>query len=361
MEHFPATLSRAETDALIERIGGGLRASTATASGRSSCPAMARSRASSGSAPVDAATAAARPAVEIGWRLARAHWGRGIAREAATRRARVRASASSGSTRSSRITAVGNVRSRRLMERLGMRRDPAEDFDAPADRGRATRSRRTSSTGSRAVERRVAPSTARGPCRAPGRHAAAGARPVQLAPARDGSDHVGSAAAASSPGRRPRRRRCRCRHARGSGRSPVRSRPRRRPVDVAGDRLARLRDECSRRALRSPADSGPAGGSELLPGSVVHDAAAAPTRDFVGEALEGRRGRAAGERVELPPLRAPERDVRSGGGVAVADDERSSAAPAGAASARTATTVTAASAMPARSTASPARAHVHDC
>ena len=29
------------------------------------------------------------------------------------------------------FTAQGNVRSRRVMEKLGMRRDPAEDFDHP--------------------------------------------------------------------------------------------------------------------------------------------------------------------------------------------------------------------------------------
>jgi ribosomal-protein-alanine N-acetyltransferase len=29
------------------------------------------------------------------------------------------------------FTAAGNVRSRRVMERLGMARDPAEDFDHP--------------------------------------------------------------------------------------------------------------------------------------------------------------------------------------------------------------------------------------
>ena len=30
------------------------------------------------------------------------------------------------------LTAAGNARSRRVMERLGMRRDPADDFDYPA-------------------------------------------------------------------------------------------------------------------------------------------------------------------------------------------------------------------------------------
>ena len=38
------------------------------------------------------------------------------------------------------FTAVGNARSRRVMERLGMTRDPADDFDHPRiEPGRPTR------------------------------------------------------------------------------------------------------------------------------------------------------------------------------------------------------------------------------
>lgn len=70
------------------------------------------------------------PAVEVGWRLARAHWGRGYATEAA------RASLADGFARLGlpevvSFTAAVNVRSRRVMERLGMTRDPAHDFDHP--------------------------------------------------------------------------------------------------------------------------------------------------------------------------------------------------------------------------------------
>lgn len=70
------------------------------------------------------------PAVEIGWRLGREHWGQGFASEAA------RASASFGFDALGlaelvAITVPGNLRSRRVMERLGMSRDPAEDFDHP--------------------------------------------------------------------------------------------------------------------------------------------------------------------------------------------------------------------------------------
>ena len=71
------------------------------------------------------------PAVEIGWRLARAYWGRGYATEAA------RAAIEDGFSRLGlaeivAFTVPANERSRRVMERLGMRRDPDADFDHPA-------------------------------------------------------------------------------------------------------------------------------------------------------------------------------------------------------------------------------------
>ncbi len=75
--------------------------------------------------------AAFMPCVEIGWRLSRETWGRGIATEAA------RAAAADGFGRVGldeivSFTAASNHRSRAVMERIGMRRDPAEDFDHPS-------------------------------------------------------------------------------------------------------------------------------------------------------------------------------------------------------------------------------------
>ena len=70
------------------------------------------------------------PAVEVGWRLAREHWSHGYATEAA--RAAVQFGFEvAGLDEIVSFTAAGNVRSRRVMERLGMTRDPAEDFDHP--------------------------------------------------------------------------------------------------------------------------------------------------------------------------------------------------------------------------------------
>ena len=70
------------------------------------------------------------PCVEIGWRVHRDHWGKGYATEAA--REALRAGFEElalGEIVS--LTALGNVRSRRVMERIGMR-DAHEDFDHPA-------------------------------------------------------------------------------------------------------------------------------------------------------------------------------------------------------------------------------------
>jgi RimJ/RimL family protein N-acetyltransferase len=70
------------------------------------------------------------PAVEVGWRLARAHWGYGFVTEAA--RSAVRFGLEEiGLDEIVSFTTPDNVRSWRVMERLGMIRDPASDFDHP--------------------------------------------------------------------------------------------------------------------------------------------------------------------------------------------------------------------------------------
>jgi RimJ/RimL family protein N-acetyltransferase len=71
------------------------------------------------------------PAVEVGWRLARPFWGRGLATEAATECVRF-AFADRHIESLVAYTARGNVRSRRVMERLRMRHDEREDFVHPS-------------------------------------------------------------------------------------------------------------------------------------------------------------------------------------------------------------------------------------
>jgi 3-dehydroquinate dehydratase/shikimate dehydrogenase len=70
------------------------------------------------------------PANEIGWRLAFEYWGRGYATEGA-KAALGFAFDELGWEEVVAFTAATNVRSRRVMERLGMTHDPADDFDHP--------------------------------------------------------------------------------------------------------------------------------------------------------------------------------------------------------------------------------------
>jgi RimJ/RimL family protein N-acetyltransferase len=128
MEHFPALLTRDETAAMIERI-------RAKASQHGFCwwavevPGIAPFIGFIG-LNVPGFDAPFMPTVEIGWRLAAEHWGHGYAVEGA------RATLAFGFDQLAlpevvAFTAVGNWRSRRVMERIGMQHDPGGDFEHP--------------------------------------------------------------------------------------------------------------------------------------------------------------------------------------------------------------------------------------
>jgi len=70
------------------------------------------------------------PAVEIGWRLARPFWGRGFASEAALA-ALTDGFGRCGLAEIVAMSVPGNARSLAVMARIGMRRDPAGDFEHP--------------------------------------------------------------------------------------------------------------------------------------------------------------------------------------------------------------------------------------
>jgi RimJ/RimL family protein N-acetyltransferase len=70
------------------------------------------------------------PAIEVGWRLRYDQWGNGYATEGA-RAAIDYAFNKLGRGEVVAITAKINTRSQRVMQRLGMTHDPAEDFDHP--------------------------------------------------------------------------------------------------------------------------------------------------------------------------------------------------------------------------------------
>lgn len=128
MEFFPAMLSRAGSDALADKIeahfaehGFGLWAAE-----------WKETRQFTGyiGLAVPSFEAHFTPCVEIGWRLAAEYWGRGLATEGARRIVEY----AFDELRLAEIvsfTVPANARSRRVMERIGMRRNAAEDFDHP--------------------------------------------------------------------------------------------------------------------------------------------------------------------------------------------------------------------------------------
>lgn len=128
MEHFPAPLTGPQSAELIERIEAGFEQH-----GYGLCavemPARAPFVGFVGLSPVDDDLQFA-PAVEVGWRLIRGFWGRGLATEAASAAIDFGFQAL-GLREIVSFTAECNLRSQRVMRRLGMRRDPDEDFDHP--------------------------------------------------------------------------------------------------------------------------------------------------------------------------------------------------------------------------------------
>lgn len=129
MEHFPAAKTRAESDGFVDRVvahwaehGWGLWALERTDTGQFI--------GYTGLWPI-LFDAPFEPRVEIGWRLAAEHWGHGFATEAA-RAALDVAFGPLALTEIVSFTAVGNVRSQRVMERIGMHREPAWDFEHPS-------------------------------------------------------------------------------------------------------------------------------------------------------------------------------------------------------------------------------------
>lgn len=129
MRHFPATLNRAESDALVERIEAGFRAN---AFGLWAVEERATGE-FLGFVGLIRQTFAAHftPAVEIGWRLARAAWGRGHATEAA-RTALREGFCTHALPEIVSMTTTTNLASQRVMQRIGMTRDPSDDFDHPS-------------------------------------------------------------------------------------------------------------------------------------------------------------------------------------------------------------------------------------
>lgn len=131
MEHFPAPLTRAESDALVKRTeavfsarGFGLWVLQTADGGFIGFTGLAVPRFEAHfTTPLD-------PATEIGWRLARHAWGHGYATEAA-RRVLEFAFRDAGMHEIVSFTSATNTPSQAVMRRIGMTHDPADDFDHP--------------------------------------------------------------------------------------------------------------------------------------------------------------------------------------------------------------------------------------
>ncbi|MDJ0707615.1 MAG: GNAT family N-acetyltransferase [Leptolyngbyaceae cyanobacterium MO_188.B28] len=128
MEYFPAPLARQESDAMIGRMkrhhqdyGYGLWAVEEAAT-----------QAFVGLIGLNMTKFKAHftPAVEVGWRLARAFWGKGYATEGA-KKAISYGFDVIGLTEIVSFTSKSNHRSIAVMKRLGMTTQEADDFDHP--------------------------------------------------------------------------------------------------------------------------------------------------------------------------------------------------------------------------------------
>lgn len=128
MRHFPSTLTAEQSDQMVDAIVArwavlrfGLWAVERVDTGEFI-----------GFVGLSSPTWSSEPLVEVGWRLARGHWGNGFATEAG--RAVLAFGFAEVQLPQDEIvsfTTVENVRSRRVMERLGMRHDVRRDFDHP--------------------------------------------------------------------------------------------------------------------------------------------------------------------------------------------------------------------------------------
>ena len=128
MEHMPALLPRAQSDALARRSEQHF-AKHGFGPWAVEVPGVAPFIGFVGLV-VPAFEAHFTPCVEIGWRLSSEHWGKGYATEAARASAH-HAFAEVGLDQLVSFTTPHNLRSRAVMARIGMTHDEADDFDHP--------------------------------------------------------------------------------------------------------------------------------------------------------------------------------------------------------------------------------------
>lgn len=132
MEHFPHTLSRSQSDDMLDRVttdlaenGRGLWATEVEETGTFI-----------GFIGLNAPRfdTAFTPCIEVGWRLARHAWGKGYASEGATAVLAFAFGFGQVELPNDEIvsfTTEANMRSRRVMDKIGLIHDPTRDFDHP--------------------------------------------------------------------------------------------------------------------------------------------------------------------------------------------------------------------------------------
>ncbi len=128
MEFFPACPTRDESDAMVSRIEQGFEKNN-FGLWAVEVPEVASFIGFIGLS-IPRFEAHFTPCVEIGWRLAFEHWGKGFATEGAGATLRF-AFETLKLPEVVSMTAHQNVRSWHVMEKIGMTRTPADDFDHP--------------------------------------------------------------------------------------------------------------------------------------------------------------------------------------------------------------------------------------
>src|SRR5262249_43255676 len=127
--HFPSTLSREESDVLVERVEATFE-QHGFGPWAIEVPNVTPFIGFVGLS-VPRFQAHFTPCVEIGWRIAAEYWNRGYATEAA--QAALKAGFDVFQLKEIvSFTVPANLASRRVMEKIGMRHDEADDFDHPS-------------------------------------------------------------------------------------------------------------------------------------------------------------------------------------------------------------------------------------
>jgi len=135
MEHFPSVLTPLQSEEMVDRMAAGweLRNFGLWAVERSD---TGQFIGFVGLSVPGFEVAGVTPCVEVGWRLAKQHWGHGFAPEAATTALQYGFdNVGLPDDEIVSFTTTRNLKSQRVMQKVGLRLDPAREFDHPMTPG----------------------------------------------------------------------------------------------------------------------------------------------------------------------------------------------------------------------------------